>query len=101
MGGFLIPVIKIVIEVLNVYWYVIVASVIVSWLIAFGVINAYNRQAAMVLDVLYRITEPVYRPIRSILPNFGGLDFAPFIVLLLIWFIQMELAQLAYHLYAL
>lgn len=98
MGGFLVPIISIIITVLDLYWYVIIASVVASWLINFGVINTYNRQAAMVLDVLYRLTEPVYRPIRTVIPPFGGLDFTPFIVLLLLWFIEMELAQLGRYL---
>ena len=73
-------------------------TVIASWLINFGVINTYNRTVAMILDVVYRLTEPVYRPIRQYVPNFGGLDFSALIVLLAIWFIEMELVQLAYHL---
>src|SRR5215472_11267273 len=98
MGGFLVPVIRIVLAILDIYWWVVVVSVIASWLISFGVINTYNRTVAMILDVVYRLTEPVYRPIRQYVPNFGGLDFSALIVLLAIWFIQMELAQLAYHL---
>lgn len=100
MGGFLVPVIKIIITVLDLYWYVIIASVVASWLISFGVINTYNRQAAIVLDVLYRLTEPVYRPIRNLIPSVAGLDFSPFIALLLLWFIEMELGQIAVYLYS-
>jgi YggT family protein len=51
----------------------------------------------MVLDILYRLTEPVYRPIRKFLPNVGGLDLSPIIVLLIIWFAEMELIQFAYY----
>jgi YggT family protein len=65
------------------------------------VINTYNRSVAMVLDVLYRLTEPVYRPIRQFLPNLGGLDLSPLVVLIIIWFAEMELEQLAYYLYRL
>src|SRR5690348_8000636 len=83
MGGFLVPIIQIVIEILHIYWWVIIFSAIASWLIAFGVINTYNRGAALILDVLYRLTEPVYRPIRKFLPNVGGLDISPVIVLLI------------------
>jgi YggT family protein len=72
---------------------------VVSWLTAFGVINTYNRSVAMVLDVLYRLTEPVYRPIRQFLPSLGGLDLSPLVVLIIIWFAEMELEQLAYYLY--
>ena len=89
MGGFLAPVIEVIILILEAYWYVIIASVIVSWLIAFGVINTYNSTVRTVLDVLYRLTEPVYRPIRQLLPNFGGLDLSPFIVLVILWFVTM------------
>lgn len=99
MGGFLVPVIKIVIAILNLYWWVIIISAVVSWLTAFGVINTYNRSVAMVLDVLYRLTEPVYRPIRQYLPSLGGLDLSPLVVLIIIWFAEMELEQLAYYLY--
>lgn len=101
MGGFVVPVIEIAIAILNVYWWVIIVSVVISWLVAFGVINTYNRTVAMVTDVIYRLTEPVYRPIRRILPNLGGLDFSPFIVLLAVWFIEMELTQLVFSLYRL
>jgi YggT family protein len=99
MGGFLVPVITIIIAILNIYWWVIIISAVVSWLTAFGVINTYNRSVAMALDVLYRLTEPVYRPIRQFLPNLGGLDLSPLVVLLIIWFAEMELAHLANYLY--
>ncbi len=101
MGGFLAPVIEIIITILGIYKWVVIVSVVSSWLISFGVINTYNRTVAMILDVVYRLTEPVYRPIRQFVPNFGGLDFSALIVLLGIWFIEMELTQLAYHLYRL
>jgi YggT family protein len=97
MGGFLVPIIQIIIEILHIYWWIVILSAIASWLIAFGVINTYNRGAAMVLDILYRLTEPVYRPIRKFLPNVGGLDLSPIIVLLIIWFAEMELIQFAYY----
>ena len=97
MGGFLVPIVQIIIAILNIYWWIVILSAIASWLIAFGVINTYNRGAAMVLDVLYRLTEPVYRPIRKFLPNVGGLDLSPIVVLLIIWFAEMELVQFAYY----
>jgi YggT family protein len=99
MGGFLVPVISIIIELLELYKWIVIISVVASWLLAFGVITTANHMVRMALDVLYRLTEPVYRPIHRILPNFGGLDFTPFVVLILIWFIQMELGQLALQLY--
>jgi YggT family protein len=101
MGGFLMPVIDIVIVLLNLYWWVIIISAVASWLIAFGVINTYNRTVARVLDVLYRLTEPALRPIRQFLPNFGGVDISPIILLLIIWLIERELLQLEYYVYRL
>jgi YggT family protein len=100
MGGFLVPVIEVVIEVLELYKWIVIIAVVVSWLVAFGVINTHNRSVAMALDVLWRLTEPVFRQIRRVLPNFGGIDFSPFVVLLLIWLIQMELHQVQFYLYS-
>jgi YggT family protein len=101
MGGFLVPVIDVVIVLLNLYWWVIIISALASWLIAFGVINTYNRTVARILDTLYRVTEPALRPIRQILPNFGGIDISPIILLLIIWLIERELLQLEYYAYRL
>ena len=99
MGGFLAPVIEVVIVLLNLYWWVIIIWAVASWLIAFGVINTHNRTVAMVLDALYRLTEPALRPIRRILPNFGGIDISPIILLLIIWFVEQELRQLEFSIY--
>ncbi|HXP30690.1 MAG TPA: YggT family protein [Stellaceae bacterium] len=99
MGGFLVPVIEVVIAILDLYWWVIIISAVASWLIAFGVINTYNRSVARILDVLYRLTEPALRPIRQFLPNLGGIDISPIILLLIIWLVQMELRQLEFHFY--
>jgi YggT family protein len=96
VGGFLIPVIDFVVALVKIYFYVIIISVIVSWLIAFGVIHTYNRTVAMLVDALYRLSEPALRPIRRFLPNFGGLDISPVILLLLLWLIERELIQLEY-----
>lgn len=99
MGGFVVPVIDVVIVLLNLYWWIIIIAAVVSWLIAFGVINTYNRTVARILDVLYRLTEPALRPIRQMLPNFGGVDISPIILLLAIWLIERELLQLEFYLY--
>ena len=69
---------------LRVMMYIIIAQAILSWLVAFNVINTYNEFVRSFLGALDRITEPLYRPFRKILPDFGGLDFSPLIVLLLI-----------------
>ena len=79
----------ILIEVLDIYKWVVIAAVIVSWLTAFNVINPHNNFVRAVLRILYALTEPVFRPIRKVIPPIGGLDLSPLIVLvLLIWFLQ-------------
>jgi len=79
------PLIEVLIYLLDFYWWIVIIAVVVSWLIAFNVINTRNHAVAMVTDVLYRLTEPVFRPIRNLMPNLGGLDFSPLIVLLIIY----------------
>ncbi len=74
--------------VLQLYVYVLIASAVLSWLIAFGVVNMRNQFVAGVAQVLYAVTEPVLRPIRNMLPNLGGIDISPVIVILIIIFIQ-------------
>jgi YggT family protein len=69
---------------LTVLMYIIILQAILSWLVAFNVINTYNANVAAFLNALDRMLSPLYRPIRRILPDFGGLDFSPMAVLLLI-----------------
>jgi YggT family protein len=76
---------------LRVLTYIIIAQAILSWLVAFNVINTYNDFVRSFLNALDRITEPLYRPIRRILPDFGGLDFSPLVVLLLIYVLRILL----------
>jgi YggT family protein len=83
----------VILVVLNLYTYVIIAAVIVSWLVGFGVINTYNQIARVIVRALHALTEPVFSPIRRIIPPFGGLDLSPLIALLLIFFIQRWLVR--------
>lgn len=86
------PILALISMVLNLYWYIVIAAVIMSWLTAFNVINQYNNFARSVLRGLYALTEPVFRPIRRILPVMGGLDLSPLVVLLLLsWIIYSVL----------
>jgi len=94
MGSFLVPVIEVIVALLNIYWWIVILAAIASWLMAFRVIDTRNRAVAMIVDFLYRSTEPALRPIQRILPNFGGLDISPVILLVILWFIEMELRQL-------
>ena len=74
---------------LTLYIYILVAAAVMSWLVAFNVVNPRNQFVSMVGEFLYRITEPVLRPIRNVLPNLGGIDISPIIVIIIIWFIQL------------
>jgi len=85
------PVIALIMLVLNLYWWVVIIAVIVSWLIAFNVINTYNNFVRSLLRALGSLTEPVFRQVRKVVPPIGGLDLSPMIVLVVIWFIQYSL----------
>jgi YggT family protein len=74
--------------VLGLYIIVIFAMAILSWLIAFNVVNTHNRAVYTIADVLYRLTEPALRPIRNLLPNLGGIDVSPIILFLIILFFR-------------
>lgn len=67
---------------------IIIGQAILSWLVAFNVINTQNEFVGRFLYALNRFTAPLYRPIRRILPDFGGLDFSPIVILLIIWVLQ-------------
>ena len=82
------PIAALLIEVLEIYKWVVIAAVIVSWLTAFNVINQYNNFVRTVLRVLIALTEPVFRPIRKVLPAIGGLDLSPIVVIILIEFLK-------------
>lgn len=73
---------------LDVLWWIIVIQAIMSWLITFNVINTWNESVRTVWNALQRMTEPLYRPIRRILPDFGALDLAPIVVLLIIYILS-------------
>ena len=76
-------------QVLKLYSYVVIANVLVSWLIAFNILNTQNRFVYSILEFTYRLTDPILNKIRRFLPNLGTLDISPIILLLLIWFIEM------------
>ena len=76
-------------ELLNIYKWIVIANVIISWLVAFNVLNTQNRFVYSILEMTYRLTNPILNKIRGFLPNLGSLDISPIILLLLIWFIEM------------
>jgi len=74
--------------IITIYIWLLIAQAVLSWLLAFGVVNRYNRVVASVNDFLWRITEPVLRPIRSVLPDLGGIDISPVILILVLYFLR-------------
>jgi YggT family protein len=85
---------------ITIYIWLLIAQAVLSWLLAFGVINRYNRAVSVIGDFLYRVTEPALRPIRAILPNFGGIDISPIVLILLLVFIERLLIyDIAPHLF--
>ena len=75
-------------RIIDLYVWVIIISAVLSWLVAFDIVNMRNRFVYLVGDTLNRLTEPVYRPVRRFLPNMGGLDLSPLIVILGLWFLR-------------
>jgi len=91
----LVSVFEVIDLLLRVLTYIIIAQAIVSWLVAFNVVNTHNDFVRTFLNALDRMTEPLYRPIRRLLPDFGGIDFSPLVVLLLIAAVRILLRGLA------
>ena len=90
------PLFRIVDIVLQMYVWVVIAAAILSWLVAFNVVNTRNPFVAAIAEFLYRITEPVLAPVRSVLPNLGGLDISPIILILIIMFIERVILYYIY-----
>ena len=88
------PLIQILIIALQIYVYMVIASAILSWLVHFGVINTRNQFVSMIGEFLWRITEPALRPIRRFMPNLGGIDISPIILILIVFFLQMVLQNI-------
>ena len=85
----MIAIFYLVLQILEIYSYVVIANVVISWLVAFNVLNTQNRFVYSILDFTYRLTEPFLNRIRRFIPNLGAFDISPIILLLLIWFIEM------------
>jgi YggT family protein len=86
----------IILLVLQIYIWLLIAAAVLSWLIAFNVVNTRNSFVAGVGEFLYRITDPVLRPIRSLMPNLGGIDVSPVILILIILFIENVIVRYIY-----
>ena len=84
----MVPLLLFIDYVIGLYEIVVIAAVVFSWLIAFNVINAYNPFVRSVWQALTAVTEPLLKPIRRVMPNLGGLDLSPIILLLALLFLR-------------
>jgi YggT family protein len=92
----LAPFVEVILILLQFVWWLIIISVVASWLVAFGVINTRNPTVYRILDLLNRATDPIFRPIRRLLPPMGGLDLSPMVVLLVVYLIRREV-EIAFY----
>jgi YggT family protein len=84
----MVPLIGFLVLIIDLFIWVIIIGAILSWLIAFNVVNTNNRFVQMIADMLWRVTDPALRPIRGFMPNLGGIDISPVILILLLLFIR-------------
>lgn len=87
----MIALIQTIVLALDLYWWIIIASAVFSWLYAFNVVNPRNQFVGTIGNMLFRLTEPALRPIRRFMPDLGGIDISPIILLLAIFFIRQFL----------
>lgn len=92
------PIMRILVTVIELYMWAVIIGVILSWLVAFNVVNTSNRFVYMVGDFIHRITEPAQAPIRRVLPHLGNIDVSPLVLILILYFLQDVLIQLAHKL---
>jgi YggT family protein len=93
----MLAIFDVILLALQLYWWIIIASAVMSWLVAFEIVDLRNRFVYVVADALNRLTEPALRPIRNFLPNFGGIDISPIILLLIIYFLQQFIIRTFYY----
>ena len=95
MEVILVPFLHILATAIQIYIFILIISIVSSWLIAFNVINTQNRAVAWVIYALEKLTEPVLRPIRRFMPNLGGIDLSPIVVFLLLQFLTQVIINLS------
>jgi len=93
MNIILIPILQVISVALDIYKWIVVISVVLSWLVAFGVINTHNQFVRMVGNALHQMVEPVLRRIRRVVPPFGNMDMSPIVLFLLILLVQLIIGR--------
>ena len=89
------PLVLLISRIIGLYIYLLIAQTILSWLISFGILNTQSSFVNMAGNFLYKITEPLLRPIKRLLPDFEGIDISPVILILILWFINDSLLKYA------
>lgn len=98
MDVIIVPLFQVLLAILNIYELIVVIAVVMSWLFHFNVINYSNQFVRIIWDVCSKLTEPFLSKIRSFLPNMGGIDLSPIVLLLLVFFLQNVIHQLMFKL---
>jgi YggT family protein len=94
MNALFASLIWLILTIIDIYFWVVIASAVMSWLIAFNVVNVRNHIVGLIWDTLIRLTEPVLAPIRRVLPNLGGIDISPVVLLLGLQFLRIFIVNL-------
>ena len=94
MDVILVPMLNLMLTVIELYIWVVIIAVVLTWLVSFKVLNVSNRFVSMVGEFTYRITEPALRPIRNVIPNLGGIDISPIILILVLVFLKDVLVRM-------
>jgi len=85
------PFVILIYRIIDIYFYILILNVILSWLIALNILNTYSKFVGMIIYATQRLTNPLLNPIRRVLPNLGGLDISPIVLILILFFIQDSL----------
>jgi YggT family protein len=93
------PIAALLLYLIDIYSWIVIAAVILSWLIAFRVINVSNNVVRSIVSFVLAITEPVFRQVRRFVPSFGGIDLSPVIVLIALWFVRYVIVWASYNAY--
>lgn len=96
MDPLIATILQVFVAVLGVVWFIVIAHVVVSWLVNFQVLNLRQPLVSQIWYGLNKLVDPIYRPIRKVLPNMGGIDLAPLVVLLILFFLRQLVANYYY-----
>lgn len=94
MDVIVVPLLQLIVKAIDIYIWVVILAIVLNWLVAFNVLNKSNRFVYLIGDFLFRITEPLLRRIRAFMPDLGGLDISPVVLILILWAIQEMLIRL-------